>query len=72
MTAALPGKARPMPSLRAGLNAAPRERATQLALASGDTSWASSRPVPRGKRVADHAEREASGGVPFRHMGCVE
>jgi hypothetical protein len=32
MTAASPGEARPMPSLRAELNAAPRERVTQLAL----------------------------------------
>jgi hypothetical protein len=42
-----------MPSLRAELNATQRERATQLAFASCDTSWVSSRPVPPGKRVAD-------------------
>ncbi len=45
-----------MPSLRAGLNTAQRERATQLALASCDSSWAASWRMPPGKRVADHAE----------------
>jgi hypothetical protein len=59
-----------MPSLRAGLNAAQRERATQLALASCDTSWASSWPVSPGKRVADHAESGGSGprAVPLHGL----
>ncbi len=60
-----------MPSLRAGLNATQLERATQPALASCDTSWASARPVP-GKRVADHAEPGGSGprAVPLHGLAA--
>ena len=72
MTAALPAEARPMPSLRAGLNTAQLERATQLALASCDSSWAPSWPVPPGKRVADHAEPGGSGprAVPLHGLAA--
>jgi hypothetical protein len=61
-----------MPSLRAGLNAAQRERATQLALAPCDTSWASSWPVPPGKQVADHAGQGGSGphAVPLHGLAA--
>jgi hypothetical protein len=58
-----------MPSLRAGLNTAQQERATQLALASRDRSWASSWPVPPGSEWLIMPNREVPGRVPFLCTG---
>jgi hypothetical protein len=55
-----------MPSLHAGLTAAQREGATQLALASGDTSRASSRPAPPESTWLIMPNREVLGRMPFR------
>jgi hypothetical protein len=67
-----PGEARPVPSLRAGLNTAQQERATQLALASGDTLWASSQPVPPGSEWLIRPNREVSGprAVPLHGLAA--
>jgi hypothetical protein len=61
-----------MPSLRAELNATQRERATQLAFASCDTSWVSSRPVPPGSEWLIHAEPGGSGrrAVPLHGLAA--
>ena len=58
-----------MPSLRAGLNAARREHATRLALASCDTSWASSWPVPPESKWLIMPDGEVAGRMPFRYTG---
>jgi hypothetical protein len=61
-----------MPSLRAELYAAQRERGTQLALALYDNSRVSSRPVPPRQRVADQAEPGGSGqrAVPLAGLAA--
>jgi hypothetical protein len=58
-----------MPSPRAGLNAAERERATRLALVSCDTSWASSRPCPESKWLIMPGG-EVPVRMPARYTGC--
>jgi hypothetical protein len=57
-----------MPSLHAGLHAAQRERAAQLALASCDTAWASSLVPPESEWLI-MPNREVPGRVPFRSTG---